>query len=318
MTFRSSGPWLGLAASAWLGSVQVLTAADAFLAPRLSLEAGHEDNRFSAAAALTNAESSAFLRATPALDLHLLSQDGSEWALGASATRTDYLSDDLGFREGAEAHLEGWRTAAPLGGGLRLAGGFARDDALPEDDLRWLAAVPSLRWTLPSPAWQLAAQIRLDWTDYDTRLTYDGEGQRDLSADVRVGLHWLPTRALSLWSEVYLEDNDSNEESVCYQGAGIALGAGYWILPRGQLAASLQAGTRAFQTISDDAGAEIDRQDVPLVAEILYTHRLAPWLDLFCAGSWQATGSDQPEQDVDNWTLRIGATFAQDFELFSR
>lgn len=319
MKFRRPGPRLGLLAASWLASAQTLLAANVFLAPRLTLESGYDNNRFAMSASLTNAEGSAFLRATPALNLHLLADDGSEWAMGASATRTEYLRGELESRDGAEAHLEWWRTALPLEGGLRLAGGFARDQALPEDDLRWVSAVPTLRWTLPSPDWQLTAQARLDLADYDTRRTSDGDAQRDITTEIRPGLRWLPSSDLVLWSEVVLENNDSNEEYSRYQGIGLAIGASYWLSPHDQLAASFQAGARAFETATDAiTGAEIDRRDAPLSAEIFYTHRLFPWLDLFCSASWQTTGSDQPEQDVDTGSIQIGATVAQDFELFSR
>lgn len=318
MKCRHPGPWLGLLAASWLASAQALQAADAFLAPRLTLEAGYDNNRFAMPASLTNAESTAFLRATPALNLHLLTDDGSELALGASATGTEYLRGDLGSRNGAEAHLEWWRTALPLEGGLRLAGGFTRDDAMPEDDLRWVSASPSLRCTLPAPAWQLTAQARLELADYDSRLTYEGDAQRDFAAEIRPGLRWLPSNDFVLWSEIVLENNDSNEDSSRYQGAGLALGASYWLSPRDQLAASLQAGARTFETLTDETGAEIDRRDTPLAAEIFYTHRLFPWLDLFCSAAWQTSGSNLSDQDIDSATLQIGATFAQDFELFSR
>lgn len=318
MKLRHPGTWLGLLAASWLPSAQVLLAADAFLVPRLTLEVGYDNNRFSLPASFTNAEDSAFLRATPALDLHLLTDDGSELALGASAVRMKYFSGDLGSRDGAEAHVEWWQTSAPLEGGLRLVGGFARDDAIPDDDLQRVSAIPTLRCTLPAPDWQLTAQARLDLADYDSRRTYDGDAQRDFAAEIRPGLRWLPTRDFALWGEFVLEYNDSNEISSRYQGAGFALGAHYWISPRDQLATSLQAGTRTFETLTDDTGAEFDRHDTPLAAEIIYTHRLFPWLDLFGSASWQGSGSDRPDQDIDSATLQIGATFAQDFKLFSR
>jgi hypothetical protein len=309
---------LPLALAAWLGCAPGLRAADVFLLPRLTIEAGYDGNRYSAAEAVESAEGTAFVRASPSLDLHLLADNGTEWMVGASGFRTDYLQTGLEFREGAEAHLEGWRIAAPWGGGLRLAGGFSRDGALPDDDVRWASLAPSLRWTLPSEEWQLVASAHLDGIAYDTRLTYDGEAQRDVFAEVRLGLRWMPTRDLSVWSEAYLEGNSSNDDPSEFQGAGVELGASYWILPRGRFAASFRAGTRGYSAYADLDGVEIERNDRPMVAAVAYVHRVASWLDLFGSASGDATGSDQPDQDVDNWGVQVGATLAGDWPLFGR
>ena len=294
-----------------------LHAADMFLAPRLTLEAGYEDNRFVMPTALTNTESSAFLRITPAASLHLLSANGTELSLGVTAARTDYLRSGLDSREALAAHFEWWQTGAPLEGGLRLAGVFSRDSTIPEDDFRWFAATPSLRYTLPQPDWQLTAQARLALDEFDTRLTTTGEKQTDQTLEFRPGLRWLPTRDSALWGEIYVEKNSSNEDAFGYQGAGIALGCSIWLTPRGQLVAAVQWGSRSFASVTDETGATLDRKDQPLRADISYTHRLLPWLDLFCSASWFASGSDQPAQDVTGWSVQAGVTLAQDYEIFS-
>lgn len=317
MKRRCCGPWVGLLFLGALLTPHQLHAAECFLAPRLTLEGGYEDNRFISPTALTNAESAAFLRATPALNLHLFIGSGTELNFGASAARTEYLRSGLDSREDAEAHLEWWQTATLFEGGLRLAAGLARDAALPDDDIRWLAATPSLRYTLPAPDWQLTAQARFSLADYDSRLTTAGELQSDRTWEVRPGIRWLPSRDLALWGEIYLENNSSNEDAFNYQGYGIALGASYWITPRGQLSAALQWGQRKFPDTTDDAGLLSERNDVPLRAELIYTHRLTTWLDLFCSGSWYTTGSDQPWQDVSGWSVQAGVTLAQDYELFA-
>ncbi len=317
MKQRCRGPWMGLLSLGILLTPHGLHAADWFLAPRLTLEAGYEDNRFIMPTALTNTESAAFLRATPSLSLHLLAGAGTELSLGASAARTEYLQSGFDTREEASAYVEWWQTTALFEGGMRLAGGLARDTALPEDDIRWLAATPTLRYTLPAPDWQLTAQARLSRADYDSRLTTGGALQSDQAWEARPGLRWLPTRDLAVWGEFYYENNSSNEEAFHYHGAGVAVGASFWLTPRGQLAASLQWGTRLFPDGTDETGAVIERSDTPLRAELIYTHRLLPWLDLFCSGSWYTTGSDQPVQDVTGWALQAGVTLAQDFELFS-
>jgi hypothetical protein len=288
-----------------------------FLAPRLTLETGYEDNRFVMPTALTNTESSAFLRATPALNLHLLSAGGTELSLGTTAARTEYLGTGLDSREEWMAYLEWWQTTAPVEGGLRLAGGFSRDSAIPEDDFRWFAATPSLRYTLPQPNWQLTLQARLALDEFDTRLTTTGAKQTDQTLEFRPGLRWLPTRDSVLWGELYIEKNDSNEDAFDYQGVGIALGGSLWLTPRGQLAAAVQWGTRSFASVTDETGLTTERKDRPLRADISYTHRLLPWLDLFCSASWYASGSDQTTQDVNGWSVQAGVTLAQDYALFS-
>lgn len=307
---------LGLSVASWFLTVQSLLAINVFFAPRLTLETGYDDNRFGVPASFTNMESSAFLRTTPALNLHFLCDNGSELVLGASASRMEYLRSNLDHRDDANAYLEWWRVSVPLEGGLRLAGGFARDAAVPEDDLFWFAAIPTLRYALPAPEWQLNMQIRLDLVDYDSRLTANGDAQRDTAAEIRPGLRWIPSRDLSVWSEFYLEANESNEDSAGYTGAGLAFGASYWLSPRNQLDASVQTGARTFEAYPDAAGAMIDRRDTPLSVHVVFTHRLCPWLDIFCAASWQTTGSNQSDQDTDSGTILIGTTFAQDFELF--
>lgn len=314
---RRSGPWLGWVAAACLAPAQPAICADIFLAPRLTVETGYEYNRFATSSAYTNSENSAFLRATPALNLHGLFEDGSELVLSASATRAEYLRSSGEYRDGAEAHLEWWRTAVPLEGGLRLAGGFGRDGALPENDVLWISCVPSLRCTLPAPEWQLTAQAILNQIDYDSRENAAGDPQRDFNLEFRPGLRWLPSRNLVLWSEVAIESYDSNEETACYTGAEIALGASYWLTPRDQLAGSLQSGMRMFETAFSGTGTEVDRRDIPVFASIQYTRRVCPWLEIFCSAGWETTGSDQADQDVDAGAILIGATFAQDYELFS-
>ena len=316
MLYRS-GPWLRWVVAACFAAAPLAMAADIFLAPRLTLETGYELNRFATASALTNSEDVAFLRATPALDLHFLCANGSELALGSSGHRTEYFSTSSESRDGAEAHLEWWYTAVPVEGGLRLAGGMARDAALPENDFRWVAAVPSLRYALPAPAWQLTAQARLDFVDYDSRVNAAGDPQRDAAWEFRPGLRWLPSRAFSLWSAFILETCDSNDDTASYAGAGCAWGASYWLTPRDQFAASFQVGTRTFDEAFDDAGTEFDRRDVPMYVAVYYSRRVCPWLELFCSAGWETTGSNLAGQDVDTAALQIGATLAQDFELFS-
>lgn len=294
-----------------------LQAADVFLAPRLTLETGYEDNRFLMPTALTNTESSAFLRATPAVGLHLLTANGAEVSVGAYAARTEYLRSDLDAREELAAHFEWWQTGAPLEGGLRLAGGGARDSALPEDDYRWFAATPSLRYTCPDPDWQVTAQARLALAAYDTRLTTAGEKQTDQTLELRPGVRWLPTGDSALWCEVYVENNASNEDAFDYQGVGLTLGGSLWLTPRGQMVAAVQWGTRSFASVTDELGAAYERKDQPLRADINYTYRLFPWLDLFCSAAWFATGSNQPAQDINGWSVQAGVMLAQDYALFS-
>lgn len=296
---------------------QKLPAADVFLAPRLTLEAGYEDNRFLLPTALTNTESSAFLRATPALALHVLAGTGTEVSLGVSGTHTAYLRSELDPREELLTFLEWWQTGAPFEGGLRLAGGFSRDSAIPEDDVNWFAVTPTLRYTLPQPDWQLTAQARLALDTYDTRLTATDEKQTDRTLEFRPGLRWLPTRDSVLWCELYIEKNDSNKDAFDYQGFGLALGGSIWLTPRGQLAAAVQAGTRSFASVTDETGLTTTRNDQPLRADISYTHRVLPWLDLFCSASWFASGSDQSTQDISGWSAQMGVTLARDYELFS-
>ncbi len=313
---------LGFLSIGWRVACVLLTpqmgyAADVFLSPRLSLHMGYENNRYSTSSSLTNTEGAAFFSATPALGLHVLSDKGSELTLGGSITRIDYLDSDFEYREGGEVHAEWFQSAAPFEGSLRVAGGYSSDAAVPEDDLRWLAVLPTLTYALPAPHWEWSAQAYLGWTDYDTRLTYDGDAQSDIAGEFSTGLHWLPTVQLTLWSTLYVEGNHSNEESSRYQGAGVGLGASYWTSPRGQLSALIRGGIRTYPEVQDESGLWLERNDTPLNAEISYTHRLAPWLDFFCSGSWQASGSDQPENDVDSWSLRVGVLFAQDYEIGS-
>jgi len=285
-------------------------AADSFLAPQLTLEAGYESNRFYLPAAVTNTGRAAFVRTTPAVNLHLLAGRGTELTLGASAARTDYLRDGFADRTEAVAQAEWWQTAAAGEGGLRLAGGQTRDAALSENDYRWLAATPTLRYTLPGTGWQVTAQAHLAVTDYDSRLTAAGAEQSDRTLEIRPGLRWVPTRNVAVWGEGYHERNRSNEDAFEYQGSGFAMGAAGWISPRGQLAANGQAGIRRF------AGAD-ERRDTPLRAELSYRHRLRPWLELFCSGLWWTTDSNVPTEDITGWSLQLGVTLAEDFEIFS-
>lgn len=315
MKFCQGRQLLGLMSALVFAMPQVLHASEWFLAPRLTLEAGYEDNRFAMPTALTNTESAAFLRATPALNLHLFTGSGTELNAGASAARTEYLRSDFDTREEIAAHLEWWQTATRLEGGLRLAGGLARDTALPEDDFRWLAATPTLRYTLPAPDWQITAQARLGFDEYDSRLTTDGDKLNDRAWELRPGFRWLPTRNTVLWGEFYFENNSSNEDAFNYHGTGLAVGASHWITPHGQLVAALQGGMRQFPDATDETGAPAERQDTPVRVEIGYTHRLLPWLDLFCSGSWYTTDSDQPTQDITGWSVQAGVTLAQDFKL---
>lgn len=311
-----SGLQLGCLATACFLAASSLRAADVFLAPRLTLAAGYDDNRFGAASSLTNAEGSAFLHVSPALEFHVLADNGTEWTLGTAAGRTDYLEPDFESRANADAYLEWWQAAAPLEGGLRLAGGFVRDAALPEDDLFWLAAIPALRCTLPNPAWQLTAQAQANLYDYDENRTTAGETRRDLAAEFRPGLRWVPSRDLSVWGEVVLEICDSNEDSARYQGAGFAAGAACGLTPRNQLSAGFQAGVRTFDAQADETGTGGERRDVPLSVQLLFTRRMAPWLDLFCGAVWQSTESNQADGEIESATVQFGATLAEDFLLF--
>ncbi len=293
------------------------SAVDLFLSPRLTLEAGYENNRYLLPTALTNTASSAFLRAAPAVSLHLLAGAGTEVSAGVSGAHTEYLRSDLKPREELMAYLEWWQTGAPFEGGLRLAGGLSRDSAIPEDDFNWFAATPALRYILPQPDWQLTAQVRLAFDQFDTRLTTNGVQQTDQTLEFRPGLRWLPTRDAILWAELYLEKNDSNEDAFDYQGFGLALGGSLWVTPRGQFAAAVQAGARTFADVTDETGLVLQRRDQPLRAEVSYTYRLLPWLDLFCSAAWYASGSDQSVQDVSGWSAQVGLTLAQDYPLFS-
>ena len=318
MSRLRSGLRLGCWATACIFAAPALRAADVFFAPRLTLAAGYDDNRFGAASALTNAAGSAFLHVSPTLDFHALADNGREWTLGAAAGRTDYLEPDFESRATADAYLEWWQTSVPLEGGLRLAGGFVHDAAVPEDDLLWLSAIPALRCTLPRPAWQLTAQAQANLYDYDESRTTSGEIRRDLAAEFRPGLRWVPSRDLAIWGEAVLEICDSNQDSARYQGAGFAAGADCWLTPRNRLSAGFQAGVRTFDAQVDETGADVERQDVPLSVQLRYTRRMAPWLDLFCGAVWQTTGSNQADQEIESTSVRIGATLAEDFRLFPR
>ena len=313
-----TGLWLGCWAAAWFSTASLVTAADIFLAPRLTLAVGYDDNRFSTASALTNSQNSAFLRVTPVVGLHVLTDNGAELSLGAAAARTDYLQPDFESRATADAWLEWWQTSIPFEGGLRLAGGLARDDAVTADDLHWLSAIPSLRYTLPRPDWQATAQAQVSLYDYDESKTAAGEAQRDFAVGFRPGLRWLPSRDLSIWAEAVFETCDSNEDTASYDGFGLAGGATYWLTPRDQLSAGFQAGTRTFQTYTDASGIERDRQDTPLSADAAYTHRFSPWLEFFCSASWQTTGSNQADQKIETASVQIGINLADDFLLFAR
>lgn len=298
----------GSALLAWGGTA---AAAEWFLVPELSLEAGFQNNRMLTASSVTNSEDSAFLRTTPALSLRALADDGWELALLVRHAATAYAQREQGDATATEASLEAWHSGPRWIAGSVVDAAILTDDAMPEDDRRRAGLAPSVEFHPPDRAGSLTARARIDMTEYDHLETSKADALRERFAEIRPGLQWILRQDARLWIEIYGEDSDANESGFDYRGAGATVGAELEAGPRGRLSAWLQAGTRAF----DESGTDTDRHDAPLAAGAAFRYRLFPGLDLAASATWQATRSNIPEQDLSVWSVQAGLVLTDEWIL---
>lgn len=274
---------------------------DFFVNPRISTQAGYEDNRLRVSA---NGEGAPFWQVAPGADFTVLGAD-TEASLFLDYLRTQYEGHDFEPKNEAYGfarwrHFGGRNEAGAAGGG-----GLYRDEAWPEDDHTfWDAKLYAIRALRNVPA-ELSLEGTFRQTFYDVSIYPSATDRADRRSEVRPGLRWHISYRVTIWAEVYAENNQSDAPEAEYSGIGGMTGFVYRPVPRLDLGAQAGGGTRPYAQDLDGT----DRRDTPRSAGAWTSYRLRPWLELLFSVDWESCSSTTEDADYTWWRCGSGAKF---------
>lgn len=283
------------------------SASDLFVAPRLEIRGGYENNRMEESG---EGDGSLFWQTGPGLDMTIF-RAKSETSLLLDYRRTQYAKSEYEFKDDVSAmarwrYLDGQNEA-----GADLGGGIYRDGALPYDDNTFWQASPCFMRTLEAVPVELTLNGNARQAFYDASSYTSATERVDTRMEVRPGLQWHVFGKTKLWGELYAESNSSEAKEAEYTGFGGALGCLSRPLSRLDLSVWAETGTRSYsEQINGD-----DRGDVLCRVGVWTTYRLRSFMELFSSAEWDSIASTIDGNDYTWWQVGFGVKLVFEQEL---
>lgn len=267
-----------------------------FLNAHFDLSAGYESNP---RATTQSARGSAFLWGGPGVEATVLGRR-METGLELQYRTTTYADDTLNPRadSSAQAHWHLWMTDGLVG--IELRAGRTREPSDTLRDVSDFAASLVRVWTpLRAPA-DLTVRADYGLIRYDATAS-EPDARTDRRGVASALLNWRWSDGLSLWSELRLEHNDSDQPSETFTGVGLRIGADWRPSPRLALGALAGGTARRY-----DGGSGSSATGSHWIAELRLRHRWRPWMEFTAAVGWEREVESVSTDAYSAWRAQAG------------
>lgn len=273
-------------------------AADTFVTSRVEAQAGYESNRMQE---FDGEEGAPYWRVSPGLDLTVFGAK-TEASLSLDYRQTQYTKREFEAREEALAFAR-WRYfGGPHDAGVSVGGGWYQDQALPSDDYTFWQASPYCVRMLANVPVELTLNGAFRQTFYDVSVYTSTTDRADTRIEIRPGLRWHPSLRVTVWADLYAEQNLSDAGEAEYSEFGGTLGCEYQPAPRLSLGVWAGTGSRPYaKTVEGE-----NSRDTLTSAGAWATCRLRPWLELFSSVDWESDTSTLEGNDYAWWQASGG------------
>jgi hypothetical protein len=288
-----------------IGPVQ----AQVYLSPNIETAAGNTSNRFLS----SGEEGSAYISLWPAAELTWFVSDDAELNFSLSHFHCEYLEDDFSYIKQTVGKVFLDKTLGGAETRFSLAAGDYRDGALPGDDNRWIEFSPYASFGLADDLTGYA-ELSIMRSRYRSRETLSGgEKQEDTLWRLKPGLVWTEFNDISLWAEVFLEFNKSNENTQEYRAGGAALGCDLFMVDALSAGIWIDGTLRYYPNRPPDESE--NQRDTPVSLGIWGNYRFSPWMEAVASAQWQSHQSTSDNSDYSLWTVEAGLRLTYDVEL---
>ncbi len=276
--------------------------------PQVETACGYESNRFSS----SDARGSSYVLLLPEAKLIWFISDSAELNLAASHLRREYLKKDASFVCETRGAIDFRKQFTKLEAEFKLNLGDFKDDAIPTEDNLWIEI--SSKGTLNFPHnLRVYLEASLERIDYRSLETSTGDKQEDSLLRLSPGVAFSGFSNISLWSEISLIVNDSNEGSDDYRGVGLLFGVDTTIMEEIPIGVWFEWTLRDYPNSEEYVAG--GQKDKPLSIGVWSEYRFAHWIEAFSSARWTSYQSNAEGGDYSSWSVEAGIRIANDFDL---